>query len=1338
MSNFFESVKKAIQIPALAHVYALDLDRKLKYAGKKPITFSAFGFSESPVELLDNLDESIFLRADALPQNAIYQAEMLVKEGKRSEALAHAFSHAQGLQIHALNLFYANYATERPELRLHYLNKYLSAHGLRIDLAPDEASPFFHRLRCNHPSNKVDGPLVTVIMPAHNAEGTIELAVDSLLNQTWQNLQIIVVDDASTDGTLQKAKDLAKRDPRVEVHSSSDNVGPYVCRNLGVLHTRGQWLTVHEADDWAFPDRIEQQFKALTAANALACTGCMLRMNEQGQITRPIASVSTAQDGYLRLYFASLMVQTAYFRNVLGAWDSVRVGGDAELIERLKVLAAPNKHLRRPLILCLDHQADLTGHHDLGPVNETSQIEALSVDYNKASKAWHKASGSKKLSTFGKARPFEVPKANVVDQVSIKKVFTAWIKNLESTKASELFGAAWHRSPYPGVEHTGLQAVEHDAKTAVPTGQQPVAVRPEPLKLGAKASQVLGLPVLRQDCYQDYVEISKKRDKGHALDATALRTRSYEIRRIFAWLALDKTGTLEHLLSELEAYRDPARPASPIPLERRLNTVWSLRMARIMALQSICPDDRLNSYTLLKILFESRTRKKFTPEHAKLMFDLALEMGEPQTAVAIADSGIISDDVLEYSRTDLANPLLTGGVSSKAWLDQFNAIFLRSGVEPVQLQDFHAPVGSPHAFDRLHSECSERIDSDLKISVVVSVWKPDAGLITSVRSILNQSWKNLEVLLIDDCCSDEYREIIDFCVQLDTKRIRCFRQAVNQGTYMARNLALQVATGQFMTFQDADDWSHPRRLELQIRPLLDDPSLIATTSRTARVRETLMFSYLGYPVPVRLNTSSLMFRIAPAKQKLGSFDAVRKGADSEFLKRIQVVFGKNAYKPLQPVLSLVRLGEDSLSRSDFRAGWHHPAREAYRAAFTYWHEEIQRGTRSAHILPDDKKRPFPAPAAFEITRGQDGGPKPRSYDVVFVSDWRGDGGPQNSMIQEIAALKAQGYSVAICHMEALRFMTSRMELLSPRIQALINSGDVDQVTLLDDVETTLLLMRYPLILQFPPDLQSKIRARHAIMVVNQAPHESDGSDQRYEVHDCIRNARKLFATDPIWAPQGPLVRDIIAPLLPKALLASLDLTGFVDPSHWRMMRKPLSGARPVIGRYSRDDAMKFPENRDMLLACYPATGSCDVRIMGGTKTCLKLLGTDGLPANWTMLEHRQIPTRDFLEDIDFFVHFDNSNIVEAFGRSLLEAIASGRVTILPEKFRRVFGNAAIYCKPEEVESVVHSLWNAPDAYRKQSETARRVVEEKFSETAFLRNLFELAPALGNANDRVRM
>jgi glycosyltransferase involved in cell wall biosynthesis len=463
MNAINHTIKEALDYPSLPHIYALEVDRQLRAMGKDPMSFSALGVAGYSRGMAAELGLESILKSNAGSGsvNAIYHAEMLASAGQRSEALAHAFTHAQGKQIDGLNLLYANYATEQPALRLLYLNKYLKAHGLQVELAQDDSLPFFNRLRCDAASSKVDGPLVTVIMAAHNAERTIELALSSLLNQTWQNLQIIVVDDASTDGTLLKAKGLAKRDARVEVLRSPVNVGPYVCRNLGVLHTRGELLTVHDADDWAFPDRIEQQVKALTEYKALTCTGRMLRMNEQGQITRPVADSSVAEDGYLRLCFVSLMVRTDYFRKELGAWDSVRVGGDAELIERLKSLGTPKKHLRRPLMLCLDHDASLTNHKLFGLNEETGRARKLRAEYKRTFTAWHVTKGVKKLSVFGRTMPIEGPRDNRVDESHIKKVFNSWNKNLEIIRNSEHFDAAWYKGRHPEIEQMGLEAAEH-------------------------------------------------------------------------------------------------------------------------------------------------------------------------------------------------------------------------------------------------------------------------------------------------------------------------------------------------------------------------------------------------------------------------------------------------------------------------------------------------------------------------------------------------------------------------------------------------------------------------------------------------------------------------------------------------------------------------------------------------------------------------------------------------------------------------------------------------------------------------------------------------------------
>jgi glycosyltransferase involved in cell wall biosynthesis len=76
-------------------------------------------------------------------------------------------------------------------------------------------------------------------------------------------------------------------------------------------------------------------------------------------------------------------------------------------------------------------------------------------------------------------------------------------------------------------------------------------------------------------------------------------------------------------------------------------------------------------------------------------------------------------------------------------------------------------------------------------------------------------------------------------------RIRLVKLAVNAGTYAARNAGLEAAGGEFAAFQDSDDWSHPRRLELQVRPMLEDRRLVATTSDGLAVTDQLMLSRPG-------------------------------------------------------------------------------------------------------------------------------------------------------------------------------------------------------------------------------------------------------------------------------------------------------------------------------------------------------------------------------------------------------------------------------------------------------------------------------------------------------------
>lgn len=93
-------------------------------------------------------------------------------------------------------------------------------------------------------------PTVSVIIPVYNGEKTLKTCVQSFLNQTYTNLEIIIVDDGSNDDTVKTAKTLT--DPRVRV-VCKENGGPASARNLGIAWAKGELIGFADSDDWVEP-----------------------------------------------------------------------------------------------------------------------------------------------------------------------------------------------------------------------------------------------------------------------------------------------------------------------------------------------------------------------------------------------------------------------------------------------------------------------------------------------------------------------------------------------------------------------------------------------------------------------------------------------------------------------------------------------------------------------------------------------------------------------------------------------------------------------------------------------------------------------------------------------------------------------------------------------------------------------------------------------------------------------------------------------------------------------------------------------------------------------------
>lgn len=133
-----------------------------------------------------------------------------------------------------------------------------------------------------YPDNNVL-PLISIIMPAHNCERFIHLAIRSVLEQTYKNLELIIIDDASTDDTADIIKSFP--DPRIR-YQKMDRIGlPSGVRNVGLEICRGEFIGFLDADDELRPDGIELLYRTLSEnPQWIAAEGFSFHINEQSEI----------------------------------------------------------------------------------------------------------------------------------------------------------------------------------------------------------------------------------------------------------------------------------------------------------------------------------------------------------------------------------------------------------------------------------------------------------------------------------------------------------------------------------------------------------------------------------------------------------------------------------------------------------------------------------------------------------------------------------------------------------------------------------------------------------------------------------------------------------------------------------------------------------------------------------------------------------------------------------------------------------------------------------------------------------------------------------------------
>jgi len=110
-----------------------------------------------------------------------------------------------------------------------------------------------------------NNPLISVIIPVYNRENLIQSAIKSIVDQTYENLEIIIIDDGSTDCTEEKVKQI--KDNRIRYFKNERNMGVSRARNRGIKLSGGEIIALQDSDDQAYPDRLEKQLRLLLSSD---------------------------------------------------------------------------------------------------------------------------------------------------------------------------------------------------------------------------------------------------------------------------------------------------------------------------------------------------------------------------------------------------------------------------------------------------------------------------------------------------------------------------------------------------------------------------------------------------------------------------------------------------------------------------------------------------------------------------------------------------------------------------------------------------------------------------------------------------------------------------------------------------------------------------------------------------------------------------------------------------------------------------------------------------------------------------------------------------------------
>ena len=289
-------------------------------------------------------------------------------------------------------------------------------------------------------------------------------------------------------------------------------------------------------------------------------------------------------------------------------------------------------------------------------------------------------------------------------------------------------------------------------------------------------------------------------------------------------------------------------------------------------------------------------------------------------------------------------------------------------------------------------------------------------------------------------------------------------------------------------------------------------------------------------------------------------------------------------------------------------------------------------------------------------------------------------------------------------------------MFHPALRVLIDQGKLLLIQPGEPVTASLTIVKHPYVLAESLGGKLPIDTEKVRIICGQVPVEGTGREL-YSPDAVQVNCEEALGISPVWCPVSPRVRRSLqgyaVPMDPDDWVEVINVDDWRHPISAEQRAHTLESQRPlVIGRHGREDPLKWPGSAPSISLVYPDEPDFEVRILGGAQTVSELMGE--LPSNWKVSAFGAIEPQDFLRGLDAFVYFPHENLIEAFGRTVLESLATGILTVVPPHIAETFGDAVVSCSPEEVAPLLRSLRKDPVAWSARAQHGHSRIAEKFS------------------------